>query len=241
MTSHSLPVSSHLTKLQRRASSACYQFLLLQVYELILCNTIHVRQLSLRFGFQPRRFPGPSYPQSCVHSEANVVKQFLFIDLFLILPIAIFSMSSLTLSSYTTTKESFSGLDGTISDPMSQEANRESCFPQGSYTITGPNCPVHYYSKPGIWIRTAAGLVIRRDQTQIRSCINCCHRFIPPVLDKERSNIENSENTALFLISCFQYILSAIVLSVGPPFRQTMANNRKSALLLDQWQSLTGG
>ncbi|KAL9011027.1 MAG: hypothetical protein Q9173_004097 [Seirophora scorigena] len=51
------------------------------------------------------------------------------------------------------------------------------------------------------------------------------HRFVPPVLDKQRSNIENSENTALFLVSCFQYTLSAIVLSVGPPFRQTMANN----------------
>ncbi|KAL8813097.1 MAG: hypothetical protein Q9200_000513 [Gallowayella weberi] len=49
--------------------------------------------------------------------------------------------------------------------------------------------------------------------------------FIAPVLDKERSNIENSENTTLYLLSCFQYILSAIVLSVGPPFRQSMTNN----------------
>lgn len=60
-------------------------------------------------------------------------------------------------------------------------------------------------------------------------------RFIPPVLNKERSNIENSENTALFLVSCFQYILSAIVLSVGPPFRQTMADNRKSAHHPTKW------
>lgn len=51
--------------------------------------------------------------------------------------------------------------------------------------------------------------------------------FQPPVLDKEHSNSENSENTSLFLVSCFQYILSAIVLSVGPPFRQSMAHNRK--------------
>lgn len=53
-------------------------------------------------------------------------------------------------------------------------------------------------------------------------------RFKTPVLDKERSNIENSENTVLFLISCFQYILSAIVLSIGPPFRQSMTNNGKA-------------
>jgi cation-transporting P-type ATPase 13A2 len=53
------------------------------------------------------------------------------------------------------------------------------------------------------------------------------HRFIPPHLDREKSNIENSENTTLFLVSCYEYILSGIVLSVGPPFRQSMAHNRK--------------
>lgn len=52
-------------------------------------------------------------------------------------------------------------------------------------------------------------------------------RFIPPKVKKEKSNIENSENTSLFFISCFQYILSGIVLSVGPPFRQSMTKNRK--------------
>ena len=52
-------------------------------------------------------------------------------------------------------------------------------------------------------------------------------RFIPPQLDTQKSNIRNSENTTLFLISCFQYIFSGIVLSIGPPFRQSMRNNRK--------------
>ncbi|RQM04864.1 hypothetical protein DH86_00002668, partial [Scytalidium sp. 3C] len=49
--------------------------------------------------------------------------------------------------------------------------------------------------------------------------------YIPPHLDREKSNIENSENTTLFLISCYEYILSGIVLSVGPPFRQSLAHN----------------
>ncbi|KAF2171020.1 hypothetical protein M409DRAFT_18993 [Zasmidium cellare ATCC 36951] len=49
--------------------------------------------------------------------------------------------------------------------------------------------------------------------------------YQPPVIDKNHSNSKNSENTALFLVSCFQYILSAIVLSVGKPFRQSMAHN----------------
>lgn len=52
-------------------------------------------------------------------------------------------------------------------------------------------------------------------------------RYEPPVLDKEHSNSENSQNTALFLVSCYQYILSAIVLSVGKPFRQSMSHNCK--------------
>jgi cation-transporting ATPase 13A3/4/5 len=46
-----------------------------------------------------------------------------------------------------------------------------------------------------------------------------------PIIDPDHSNSENSENTTLFLISCFQYILSAIVLSVGKPFRQSMRHN----------------
>ncbi|CAI6333387.1 unnamed protein product [Periconia digitata] len=49
--------------------------------------------------------------------------------------------------------------------------------------------------------------------------------YQPPVVDKNHSNSLNSQNTALFLVSCFQYILSAVVLSVGRPFRQPMARN----------------
>lgn len=51
--------------------------------------------------------------------------------------------------------------------------------------------------------------------------------FIPPHLNREKSNIENSENTTLFLVSTYEYILSGIVMSVGPPFRQSMSENRK--------------
>ncbi|KAF2738544.1 P-type ATPase-like protein [Polyplosphaeria fusca] len=49
--------------------------------------------------------------------------------------------------------------------------------------------------------------------------------YQPPVLDKEHSNSLNSQNTTLFLVSCYQYILSAVVLSVGRPFRQPMSRN----------------
>jgi len=49
--------------------------------------------------------------------------------------------------------------------------------------------------------------------------------YIPPILNKKKSNVDNSQNTALFLVSCFQYILSGIVLSIGPPFRESMRKN----------------
>ncbi|KAK4622162.1 putative cation-transporting ATPase [Fulvia fulva] len=49
--------------------------------------------------------------------------------------------------------------------------------------------------------------------------------YLPPVVDKNHSNSKNSENSTLFLMSCYQYILSAIVLSVGKPFRQSMRHN----------------
>ncbi|KAI9797529.1 MAG: hypothetical protein M1833_005440 [Piccolia ochrophora] len=49
--------------------------------------------------------------------------------------------------------------------------------------------------------------------------------YLPPKLKHRKSNIKNSDNTALFLLSCFQYILSGVVLSVGPPFRQPMTDN----------------
>ena len=49
--------------------------------------------------------------------------------------------------------------------------------------------------------------------------------YIPPIVDPDDPEIRNSDNTVLFLISCFQYIMIAVILSVGPPYRQPMAEN----------------
>ncbi|KAM0238564.1 hypothetical protein ACHAPO_003532 [Fusarium lateritium] len=49
--------------------------------------------------------------------------------------------------------------------------------------------------------------------------------YIPPVVHKDEPSIENSQNTALFLFSCFEYILSGIIMNAGRPFRQRTTQN----------------
>jgi hypothetical protein len=44
-------------------------------------------------------------------------------------------------------------------------------------------------------------------------------------VDPDDPEIKNSDNTVLFLLSCYQYIMIALILSVGPPYRQRMISN----------------
>lgn len=53
--------------------------------------------------------------------------------------------------------------------------------------------------------------------------------YIPPKVKHDESSIKNSENTALFLVSCFEYVLSGVLLNAGPPFRQGTLQNCKLA------------
>ncbi|KAF2811181.1 P-type ATPase-like protein [Mytilinidion resinicola] len=116
--------------------------------------------------------------------------QFLFIDLLLILPIAIFM--------------GWSGPYPTLSRkrPTASLVSRKVLTPLlGQIAIC-------------VLIQAIGFLYVQRQPW-----------FVPPVVDKNKSNSHNSENTTLFLVSCYQYILSAVVLSVGPPFRQSMGQN----------------
>lgn len=116
--------------------------------------------------------------------------QFLYIDLLLILPIAIFM-----------------GWTGPY-----PELSRK----RPTASLVSRKILVPLLGQIALCVATQAiGWVVVREQAW----------YQPPVVDKDHSNSKNSENTTLFLLSCYQYILSAVVLSVGPPFRQSMAHN----------------
>ncbi|KAI1331917.1 hypothetical protein F5Y16DRAFT_421244 [Xylariaceae sp. FL0255] len=116
--------------------------------------------------------------------------QFLFIDVLLILPIAIFM--------------GWSGPYPILSKkrPTADLVSRKVLTPLLGQMII---C---------ILIQAASFLIVRKQDW-----------FIPPHVNPEKSNIRNSENTALFLMSCFEYIFIGVVLSAGKPFRQPMLQN----------------
>ena len=118
--------------------------------------------------------------------------QFLFIDLALILPIAIFM--------------GWAGPAPTLHQkrPTANLVSRKVLVPLLGIMVI---C---------ICVQAIAYLTVREQPW-----------YKPPKLDHEHSNIKNSENTALFLTSCFEYIFSGVVLNAGAPFRQDRLKNCK--------------
>ncbi|KAK1971269.1 ATPase [Colletotrichum sublineola] len=116
--------------------------------------------------------------------------QFLFIDLLLILPIAVFM--------------SWAGPFPILSRkrPTADLVSRKVLIPLlGQMAIC-------------ILIQAVVYMAVREQPW-----------YIPPRIDHEKSNIKNSENTVLFLVSCFEYILAGVVLNAGPPFREQALKN----------------
>ena len=123
-----------------------------------------------------------------------------------------------------------SGLDWSVSESVSKAAFCKSSVAEGPHTFARADYALHSHPSNRIFCRSPASVVLRRLLLIDVSWLNRHLRYIPPTLNTERSNIWNSQNTTLFGISIFQYIFSGIVLSVGPPFRQSMRNNCRSVV-----------
>ncbi|KAK1240625.1 hypothetical protein MKX07_004653 [Trichoderma sp. CBMAI-0711] len=116
--------------------------------------------------------------------------QFLFIDLLLILPIAIFM-----------------GWAGPA---------EKLCRKRPTADLVSRKVLVPLLGLMGISIAIqAVAYVTVREQPW----------YEPPVLKHGETSIKSSENTALFLVSCFEYIFAGVILNAGPPFRHSLWEN----------------
>lgn len=122
-------------------------------------------------------------------------------------------------------------MDWPIPRLVSKAPDRKSRVTKGLDSATWSNSHLHSDSSCWLPICTEATVVSALQKSTSSFWFTHLNRFIPPHLDRERSNIENSENTTLFLVSCYEYILSGIVLSIGPPFRQSMSTNREATFI----------
>ncbi|SPN98873.1 related to cation translocating ATPases [Cephalotrichum gorgonifer] len=116
--------------------------------------------------------------------------QFLFIDLFLILPIAIFM--------------SWAG-------PYPELCKKR---PTANLVSRKVLVPLLGHMAIAIVIQAITYLAVRAQPW-----------YIPPIIKHRKPNIRNSENTVLFLVSCFEYIFAGVVLNAGRPFRQPIRQN----------------
>ncbi|KAI0852262.1 hypothetical protein F5Y00DRAFT_227703 [Daldinia vernicosa] len=116
--------------------------------------------------------------------------QFLFIDVLLILPIAIFM-----------------GWSGPF--PVLSKKR-----PTANLVSRKVLIPLLCHMAVCILVQTAAWLIVREQPW-----------YIPPRVNRNKPHIKNSENTTLFLVSCFEYIFIGVVLNAGRPFRQPMTQN----------------
>ncbi|KAK9330708.1 hypothetical protein V1520DRAFT_339783 [Lipomyces starkeyi] len=123
--------------------------------------------------------------------------QFLLIDMFLILPIAVFMAWA------------------------------------GPYPILCPKRPTANLVSQKILMNLIGQIIINvMFQFTIWTLVKQQPWYMPPVAGADDQHVQSSDNTSLFLASCYQYIFIAMVLSVGPPYRERMTKNGPFMLMI---------
>src|SRR5579871_1454851 len=109
-------------------------------------------------------------------------------------------------------------MDWAILQIIAQTASFESCLEVGHHV----DSRTHYYLRRRADFHS---IFSERSELVFDPSFKIDFRYIPPIVNPEDPEIRNSENTVLFLISCYQYIMIAVILSVGPPYREPMLKN----------------
>lgn len=117
--------------------------------------------------------------------------QFLYIDLFLILPLAILMSWS----------SPYSGL--VIKRPTANLVSPKVLIPLVCHIV------VILVFQIAVWLYV-------QDQPW----------YVKPIPSDSDDDVKSSDNTVLFLFTNFQYILNAVVLSTGPPYREPTVKNK---------------
>lgn len=115
-------------------------------------------------------------------------------------------------------------MDKSLSHPFSEATDCKPCLSKSFDPIAWADHSYRARSAHGLQIGPATTLVIPR-LAIFQLVFSYFRRFQAPNVKPGEDNIENSENTVLFLVSSFQYILASVVLSAGPPFRKPMSSN----------------
>ncbi|KAK9371108.1 hypothetical protein V1509DRAFT_613613 [Lipomyces kononenkoae] len=116
--------------------------------------------------------------------------QFLLIDMFLILPIAVFMAWA------------------------------------GPFPVLSPKRPTANLVSQKILLNLTGQIIVNVIyQFTIWMLVKRQPWYMPPIAGADDQHVQSSDNTSLFLASCYQYIFIAIVLSVGPPYREPMTKN----------------
>lgn len=131
------------------------------------------------------------------------------------------------------TNLSNSGLERPVPYALSKATHCRSRIAKSLDTFVGADLGCRSLPTGDLPSRPSPALVCQSAHLSLsKAKTNNRHRFQPPQLDLEKSNIVNSKNTSLFLFSCFQYIFTSVILNVGPPFRQPMTVNSEHYLHL---------
>lgn len=81
-----------------------------------------------------------------------------------------------------------------------------------------------------LWVKKQSWYVQQGFYLEVISVLTYSRYLPPPDPSSDEGNqleSTNYENSVLFPVSCFQYILVAAVFSIGPPYRRSMWTNGK--------------